>query len=701
MVANRVKVQLEKIINSDQSAFLKGRDLSDTIRKVVDTVRYADRKNLNFLLLLLDFEKAFDRVNYNSLARAMKLLNFGEKIVECVGTLYKDFALCTINNGHFSEFFTPTRGLFQGNPFSCYGFIIIIEILAMMIRKEKNIKGIKIGNMTSLLAMFADDLSLFIQNDEKTWRAVHEVIKNFESISGLKVNYEKSTVYRIGSARHSNAKYYSMKRINWAKDEIEVLGVIIVKDDEQMVEKNVQPLLEKASQILKVWQMRALSLLGKVLICNTLIASLFIHRLTVIPSLTKDIIKKYNQIISNFIWDGGKPKISLEILQGNKQDGGLGLTNIAIRDKALKVKWVGKILQNECISILAYEAMGNDIGNLIWHCSLREEEVIQVVQKQCNKFWIDVWKAWCKLTYIILTNFKEIESQTIWLNSCIRINNKPLKWKNWISLGIITLGDLLNENKEIIKFESLNERCQDKLPFTEFYGIIKALPQLWKNILKEKSQKEPVKTNWVELSTQKILSSKIAYAKMNMNEVLLRKIEEKWTNGNPKFETGLPELKSAIANIYKITNYVKMRSFQYRFITKSIITNIHLSKMKIKNDNRCTFCDIEKETMKHLFWNCQVIQRFWEEVEETFKSIGAMNFSKIVYNNIVVNPKMVENAIVLAAKMFIYSERCNYSKPKIQKFKEIIKQLKEIEKEIAYRNGNQTLHKLKWENIKL
>ena len=67
MIANRVKVQLEKSIHYDQSAFLKGGNITNSIRKVIDTIRYCDRKMLNAVMLSIDFEKAFDRVEYSSL----------------------------------------------------------------------------------------------------------------------------------------------------------------------------------------------------------------------------------------------------------------------------------------------------------------------------------------------------------------------------------------------------------------------------------------------------------------------------------------------------------------------------------------------------------------------------------------------------------------------------------------------------------
>ena len=91
IIANRQKEQFEGIINKYQAGFLKARNISDNIRKVIDTVRYADQKKLNALLLSIDFEKAFDRVEYQSLKQCLEYLNFGPRMVEWTTTLFQDF----------------------------------------------------------------------------------------------------------------------------------------------------------------------------------------------------------------------------------------------------------------------------------------------------------------------------------------------------------------------------------------------------------------------------------------------------------------------------------------------------------------------------------------------------------------------------------------------------------------------------------
>ena len=83
-------------------------------------------------------------MEYNSLYKALQFFGFGEIIVKWLKVLFKDFRLCVCNNGHSSDYLIPSRGLFQGNPISPSGFILIVELLAIMLRGNAEVKGIKI-----------------------------------------------------------------------------------------------------------------------------------------------------------------------------------------------------------------------------------------------------------------------------------------------------------------------------------------------------------------------------------------------------------------------------------------------------------------------------------------------------------------------------------------------------------------------------
>ena len=474
VVSNRTKETLQRIIHPDQTAFLKGRNISDNIRKVIDTVQYADQKKLNILLISLDFEKAFDRVSYESLQKAMLFLGFKEKMVQWVKILFTDFALCTVNNGHFSSFFTPTRGLFQGNPFSCFGFIIIIELLAMLVHTNQKIEGIRMGTLHHLISLFVDDITLFIPNKTRAWAAIQETIDYFEHISGLKVNYDKSNVYRLGSARESNARFYSKNQLNWSEGPIETLGIFVTESNDDMLRLNIDPLFEKMERVLAIWKIRGLSLIGKIMVVNSLAISLFVYRMSVLPMLPEKYYQRYESLVQKFIWNDKRSKIASKVLYGNKQDGGLGLCSIRNKDLAVKVNWVLRLNRDSSLKQLASEVLKEQIGELIWQCSIKPKDAEQMFKTR--GFWQDVLIAWSKFTHSELQTKEEPRNEVIWMNSNIKIENKLIYWKSWHQKGIVRLSDIVEEG-QIMSLDRLNEKYQASFMFTSYCGLIKALPK--------------------------------------------------------------------------------------------------------------------------------------------------------------------------------------------------------------------------------
>ena len=190
---------LPSLIHTDQSGFLKGRSISDNLRKILDIMEYTSLHNIPALFVSVDFEKAFDRVHYDSLFLMLERFNFGPIFISWLRLLFSGIQLHTVNNGYVSKPLSPTRGLFQGNPIAPYLFLIQIELLGILIRKNDKIKGIKIGDYVNLLTKYADDLGLFLLYDQCTWQEVEKTLLYFEQISGMKINYNKTIVYRIGS----------------------------------------------------------------------------------------------------------------------------------------------------------------------------------------------------------------------------------------------------------------------------------------------------------------------------------------------------------------------------------------------------------------------------------------------------------------------------------------------------------------------
>ena len=193
-------------------------------------------------------------------------------------------------------------------------FLCVVEVLGEKIRQNENIEGIICGEhkINKKVAQYADDLWVAMLHKEKGYRALFEILNTFAKFSGLTVNYNKTEIMRIGSLRGSDARYYTELPIFWTDGPIKILGLICTGIQEQMCDLNFDGTMQKAENILNIWSKRTLTLLGKILVVNTLIIPLFIYRLTVIRTPTKKQFEAYRKMITNFLWDK-KKKLVLRI----------------------------------------------------------------------------------------------------------------------------------------------------------------------------------------------------------------------------------------------------------------------------------------------------------------------------------------------------------------------------------------------------
>ena len=178
----------------------------------MDVISHIYQSGKKAVVVSIDFEKCFDRIEHKSIQGAMQYFNFGPKITSWVQIFYTDFYVCTQNAGYTSELFLKSRGCNQGCNISPFRFILCSEVMTHLIHGNPEIKGIKMkSGAEKVITQFADDTGIFLMFTESCINAAIGVLTHIEENTGLKVSYDKTCIYRIGSLKGTDAKCYTVK----------------------------------------------------------------------------------------------------------------------------------------------------------------------------------------------------------------------------------------------------------------------------------------------------------------------------------------------------------------------------------------------------------------------------------------------------------------------------------------------------------
>ena len=145
VIASRLKNVLPNIIYHNQTGFIKDRYIGETVQSIFDIMQFTLKENIPGLMIFLNFQKAFDSVEWDFILECLESFNFGPEFVGWVKTFYKNIQSCIINNSAISDLFTLDRGIRQGDPLSPYLFVLAAEALAIAVRQNVAITGITIG----------------------------------------------------------------------------------------------------------------------------------------------------------------------------------------------------------------------------------------------------------------------------------------------------------------------------------------------------------------------------------------------------------------------------------------------------------------------------------------------------------------------------------------------------------------------------
>ena len=337
-IAKRLEKVLPHIIHYDQNAFVKGRTIFDATRTISDVMDFTKARDYKGIMTAIDFEKAFDSVNWNFLSKALESFGFGESFRAWIKTFYNNISSSVTNNGFSTPSFNLKRGVRQGDPLSPSLFIIVLELLAISVRNDNQIRGIKIDGNELKLVIFADDMTFFVR-DTRSHLTLINTINLFSTYSGLCINHDKTEILLLGNME-IKASELGVKEI---RKVVKILGVHFTHDHYLFYKMNFQTIEKSLRESLKGWSWRGLTLLGRIQVIKSFAIPKILYRASLI-STKKDFIKKINNLLYSFVWKG-KDKVKRNALINSLEQGGLKMPDIESMIKAQRVLCIKKFIE--------------------------------------------------------------------------------------------------------------------------------------------------------------------------------------------------------------------------------------------------------------------------------------------------------------------------------------------------------------------
>ncbi|XP_057745700.1 uncharacterized protein LOC130963614 [Arachis stenosperma] len=310
ILVRRMRQVMPELIGETQSAFVKGRKIHDGAIIAYETVDWLKRRKKEAVIIKLDFQKAYDRVKWSFVDLVLQKMGFGLRwrswVMECLTTA----SMSILINGSPSKPFKMERGLRQGGPLSPFLFVLVVDVLHRMIGE-----AVRNGRISPLLVerdsvelshlQFADDTILFSPPEEETIRNYKRLLRCFELMSRLSINFDKSSLIPVNCEEQWVHRMCRLLGCKGGSLPIKYLGIPLEANPRLV--RTWKPIIDKVVEKLSLWKAKR-----------------------------KD--------------DGsnGMALVKWEVVQAPKKLGGLGVGDAMIRNTAMLFKWWWRFAKEDC-----------------------------------------------------------------------------------------------------------------------------------------------------------------------------------------------------------------------------------------------------------------------------------------------------------------------------------------------------------------
>lgn len=605
---------MKNLINDSQKC-VKGRKITENIHLIQDLIDAILKKKANAAFIMVDQEKAFDRISHSFLLKVLKQFGFGYNFIRWIDIIYKGATSRVKVNGFLTEPISIQRGVRQGCPLSALLYVLCSEVLTTNIRKNTNIIGFRINQNghEHKESIYADDLGV-ITTTEDSMQELFNLFEKYQLASNSKINKDKTKALWLGNWIGRTDKPLGL---NWTNEEVKFLGVYIGNDRKRASMITFNEILDKIKLKISYWNNKYISKKGKVKVLNTFILTKFWYALE-IHDIATNILSQIHNVIRTFLWNGQSQR-ELSVVCLPYANGGLSLQNIKYKQEVLRLKWLNDLMTKE--HLVREKGVVNflfgDIGKinglrLLIHSKNYERFIF-------NDFYRNAYKIWKKKGIGFKPkNYLSIKNDWIYDNILLKDDDgrvfKPpgyYKIENLPSYVPIYFKDL-----------------PVQIPLGNLRGILRTLiPNLnrafFRLIFTNNEHDEFV----FSLSDDILLSNNFKKVYNNLlinNQPHVRVWENKWSlDLGPNSRIEWEQIWSLVHN--RISKF-SVQSSIWEMIHRNFICGYSLSLMNI-SDGVCKLCRQVESQRTHIFMHCTITDKVYQHFTGILTQLSSIPIS--------------------------------------------------------------------------
>ena len=303
--------------------------------------------------------------------------------------------------------------------------------MAIMIRENKEIRGISILGNEYRILQYADDTALLLDFSENSLKNALSLIEQFSKFSGLKPNYLKTSCIKIGSTRDSNITLCKNYKLTWSQEPFKFLGITFSVDLNEMEELNYEPKKQEISNLIKSWSKRLLSTNGRITVVKTIMFPKLTHLFLALPNPNEKRLKDFERMFFLYIWNNKNDKVARKTIIQDYKNGGLRMVCLQSFIRSLKITWIRRLLNNKTDSSWQTLLLSNLPKHFESFLKFGSSYLKDLVKTAHNLFWKDVFLSFYELMKLLEPEQNTYKS--LWFNDEIAVNGKHYVITNgWI-----------------------------------------------------------------------------------------------------------------------------------------------------------------------------------------------------------------------------------------------------------------------------